>query len=912
MSTSTRAQPCDCSSYPTFKCITSGRLDDLIANGDLLDYGDAETTPQYIVVSSDINFAHPGNTDPYHFAPNSQILMMPGAGLDIRKEVILSEVNLFGCDTPWRSIDVLNGGILRLIGSYVSNGCRAVVLKTSARAEIISNTFTANRICVDVEGNAQLLGEGVAHNTFNGISAPACAGVTDPVAVQIAGAAYFKIGNQSQAGTPNEITNYPIGLNAVNSNIDVFHTTIDGTGSGTGIRLFGTNGVYTAKISGLGHAINDPVLLKDFITGINAHNYNLALDDAICKNTARHLINIDHNGFPTWLSLTDNRFKEYTHDAIAAASSPFIWADISGNLFLDDDSDTAGIGERAGIRWNNNQLVKKNELINIQNNDFYDEEKSTPNDPSIFNFKTFGVWLTGATGTQLKGNNFYQNYDSPIIHDFKGVYLHGSPGNLLLANDFFGNFGPNDTSNIHFRYKGVDAYNSPNNRLICNYAENLDEGFYFDGSACDHTQFRQNHMSDNLTGLYLAPGSIIGEQDELENEWEGSLPSGGVAEAHFDGDPGQQAKFMSQFSINDTNQNSDYWADPVDPTEDWFVYSGDDEIHDLLCYATLPPHPGISAANDLTIGGDFVAYKDYEASLWEARLDAYAVLAANPELRPAYSPEEAFYDGHESGNIGKLQRARLAWDTIARFTSAFEGDWGANETAIADKLDEINGQYLDMEETAIPGEQADIALTLDTLKAELDTLQVGNTALCADYRMEVTARANQLDDDLGDITTTEIWEENLKTVLRLSVAHLLSGDPEWSGGQYDTLEAIADQCRHEGGIGVVLARSAIEKYGYDDDEMCPGAEEPPSLRIRSPKVVVAPNPVSDYCQINFGQKVSGMARVRNAQGQVLYETSISEVQALGLYVAKWPQGLYLFDLHPVAGNRITEKVIITH
>ena len=292
------AQTCDCSDFPGYKCITTGNLPQFLGH-ELLDYGDAETIPQYVVVFSDINFSDPNNPNPYHFAAGSQILMMPGASLFIRKEVVFTETNFFGCSIPWSSIEVFNGGTLRLMGGSIANACRAVVLKASSKAEIVSINFAANRICIDVEGNAQLLGEGLAHNTFDGTSMPSCSGAgANPRAIRVAGASYFKIGDQGQSGAPNKIKNYEIGISTTNSDLDLFNTTIVGSGSGTGILLSGTGGVFTARITGLGHTSNAPEFIKDFATGIDAHNYNLSLNNAFLKNSARHLINIEQNDFP--------------------------------------------------------------------------------------------------------------------------------------------------------------------------------------------------------------------------------------------------------------------------------------------------------------------------------------------------------------------------------------------------------------------------------------------------------------------------------------------------------------------------------------------------------------------------------------------------------------------------------------
>ena len=454
-------------------------------------------------------------------------------------------------------------------------------------------------------------------------------------------------------------------------------------------------------------------------------------------------------------------------------------------------------------------------------------------------------------------------------------------------------------------------YNSPNNRVICNYSDNLNEAFYFNGPACDHTEFRQNRMSNNLTGLYLSPGSVIGPQFELQNEWEGTLPANGIAEAHFDGNPSQPLKFASQFSINDLDQNSDLWANPRDPVADWYVPSGG-QGHNLLCYAELPTYPGISAANDLAIGGNFQGYKGYEASAWEAKLDAFVVLDADPNLHPADSPEAQFYASHENGNVGKLHRAREAWNSIARFSATFEAGWTAHETTVANKLDEIAEQNLLMEGASTLSEQEQIAQNLATLTGELKTLQNENAVLCTDYRSAVTTRAHQLDNDLDNLVTTNTWEQNLKTVLSLSVDRLLSGEPEWTTSQYATLESIANQCRHEGGIGVVLARSAIEKYICNDDVMCPGAGVTRDNPATVLKVLTTPNPANQRCLINFERAINGVAGVRNAQGQVIYETNLSDASILDLNVSDWPDGFYLFEARSTEGQKFSDKLIVVH
>ncbi|MBX2891718.1 MAG: right-handed parallel beta-helix repeat-containing protein [Saprospiraceae bacterium] len=526
-------------------------------------------------------------------------------------------------------------------------------------------------------------------------------------------------------------------------------------------------------------------------------------------------------------------------------------------------------------------------------------------------YQSYGAWITGPTRITLQKNKFFQNYETDIRHEFKGIWLTGSPSNVLDKNDFVGNYGPmNITNSGGYAYRGIHVDNSNSNKLSCNTSTNLNQGFFFNGPACDHTNFRSNTMTDNLEGLYLSPGSIIGVQSEKMNTWPGS----GALEAHFDGMPEQGLMFMSQFRINTSNQNSPLWASPRVPANNWFVPSGNEPPIGVplseTCFEEINEDPPGSEANARAIAGTFEDYKGYPASGWEARLDAFAVLAAHPELRPENSPEAQFYNTHDTGNTGKLQRARDAWDNITVFTASFESSWNANQADIAAKLGEIRAQTQLMQEAETESEQQQIAQTLGTLQSELTTLQQTNQSLSEQYKSDVADRANQLAADLDNVNTTDVWEQNLKTVLVLSAEKLLSGNTEWTTTQYNSLKSIADQCRHEGGIGVVMARVAIEEFDYDDEAMCPGAGLPRSSDAARLGALVAPNPASDFCRLTFEQPVNGSLRVYNFQGQVVRNVRFAEASYFELDTRNLSSGLYGIEVRTKQGLRYAGKLSI--
>ncbi|MEZ4939980.1 MAG: right-handed parallel beta-helix repeat-containing protein [Saprospiraceae bacterium] len=717
------------------------------------------------------------------------------------------------------------------------------------------------------------------------------------------------IGNLSGTGAPNRFIAYN-GISADNTNLEVFNTMFEDLPSGTGIRLRGTGGVYSAQISGFGNAPSDPVFIKNYSIGVSSQNYNLTIQDAYFNGAGMQQISINNGQLPTRLVLTKNRFDQFEQDAVTVSLSTLREVNVAENEFYDDNSSVQGL-EKTGIRWSNNQMATPAATGIIRENLFYDEAK-TSSDPVFFQFTSIGVYVNGASQLGIKKNYFYQNYDSDIDHNFSGIQLNNASENELVENSTTGNHGPLTATNPGFAYHGIQLRESPKNFLSCNQSQNLNRGIAFHGPACDKTNFVQNIMEDNHTGLYLAPGTIMGVQAIRENKWEGDLPTGGIAEAHFDGTPGLGLLQMSLFQINSSNTNSSFWATPRIPASGWFLFAGTQVALAYSCLQDAEPFPPKSEAESMLIGGGFENYKDYPASGWEMSLSAFGVLAEYPELRPANSPEESFYETHISGNVGKLQRARMTWDDIALFSTSLEAGWASNTADIDQKLGAIKTETLAMEAASTPAEQVQIAATLEALKTELESLLQTNQSLSAQYQSDVSAKANDLAADLAEINATEDWENNLKTVLQLSVERLLAGTGEWTTTQQTTLESIADQCRHEGGIGVVLARSAIEKFDYDDEAMCPGWVDERTAPGAALNASIFPNPANTVCRISFKEPVRGTLHIRNMQGLMVQSLTLADVPTVTINTEKWPAGLYVVSAIADSGVRFTSKIAISH
>lgn len=862
---------------------------------------------QKIIVKSFIRF-----DINYVFAANSEIILLPGAQIFVDARLNMDDVTIKGCDGAWLNIDVSSTGLLIISNSDISNSCEGIILRSGARASITDNIFTNNYTCIQATGNVVLFGEGIAHNTFDGtLNTYTNCSPANPIAIRLYNMRYIRIGDQAQVGLSNTIKGYYQGIRATNTNVDIVNTTFSqGAPSWTAVFLTSNTGIYTANIIGRGKYATSPTFVQDYDVAIFSENYNLTVKNARFR-TSSNTIQISAGTLPTKIDIHENRFENYVTNAIFTQNCTFSKLNIKNNDFFDENP---AEGEySSAIRWNNNYLTSDLVKPNIELNYFYDNVKPGSN-PFSLKYQTYEVWATNPKNLVIHDNNFIQNYQSSIPHEFKGVYLTGKDHNEISNNTFSTSFGAMSSNSFNWGYRGIDIDNSSNNLISCNYFTGFNHGSYYTGN-CDHADIKNNITSSNIRGLYLFPGSVVGQQFEKQNLWPGNLAND-VAEAQFDGNPAQGALTSSQFKVNSSDLSSDYWPTPVLPNTGWFIPSGNEPGPQTGC--VISAAAAKSERERQAITGEFQAYKGYPASTWEARLNAFGTLAAHSESLINGSADAQFYNANTSGNIGNLYRAQQSWDAIMQFNTSFESSWTSNQTAIAQKLSDIAAQTDLMENTITEADQLQIAQTIASLQTDLEALQSTNQSYSTQYRSDVTSRANTLLSDLGQISTTDVWETNLKTVLTLSVQRLLSSSEPWSSTQLSTLQAVADQCRHAGGAGVVLARTAIGAFNYNDEAMCPGenyASGQGSDRSNTAiqlQAMLTPNPATDLCRISFERPVSGSLFVQNGQGQVVQTLQIKEENSLDLDTRKLATGLYTIRIKDAQGGQFVNKLSVIH
>lgn len=845
---------------------------------------------------------------PHTFPQGTDIIMLPGARLHVRREVVMDNVTIRGCGGEWVGISVFGQGNLHFTESEISNAAAAFTVSAGGRIDVLSSSFTSNTVglvlnaggaaevvynvftntptCITATDNVQLMGGGISLNTFNGVT-----GVTNVAAIRLVNVPYAAIGTHGL----NTFSNFNgKTINIFNSNVDILNADISGLfGESIGVFCESTNGTHQVNILG------PNVAFTQLMNGVEGLDCNLTVDD--CTFTLNETgIRFANGLLSAAFRASNNRFFSMYRRAINVSESILSSGIVEGNTIIDDNT-APDFVSHIGINWSR---VRWHKESSIRNNTFTDMAKST-------DFFVRGINLNSTYGARVQGNTITQAFQPSGNYDFNGIRSFDSHYNAISSNTISGQ------SHLGNGIAGIYSLNSYFQGIGCNTVMKLRTGIKFEG-RCDGTDFRENKIEDdNGTGLHLMNGSVIGEQFFSGNLWLGQNPLGleGLAE----GDDATIA--MSRFYIQTPEtSNSAFWAIPRSPGGDmWFRYENngsDNPYHYNFTCISLdevdPNNPSGSktAANKASIAGDYPAFKGYPASVWEADMAAYALLWKHPEQIDASGPDNAFMTQHQDANTGKLARAVEAWHRYHAMPTALSADWEQNRTAIIGKRQAVADQEALLGITTDPTAQDAILQTLSTLKSELGALQAEGALYAETYRAHCVGNLDALLLALAAVSPGNGYEQNLKTVLVLLATQAKTGNA-WTAAELAVLNSIAAQCRYEGGLGVVMARGALEQSDYDDEALCPGVEERSAV-ANALHSSSAPNPADEYCQIRFGEALNGMLTVFNAQGNPVQTLVLSEASNCDLSTSTWPNGVYYATIRPEKGVPQTFRLRVLH
>ncbi len=492
--------------------------------------------------------------------------------------------------------------------------------------------------------------------------------------------------------------------------------------------------------------------------------------------------------------------------------------------------------------------------VKINSNKIYFRDRSMISS----NFVLSGFYFSNLQKGRGENNEFYDEGAGGTITS--AIRMEGCNGFVWSNNDVIGN---NTVST--FGDRGFRVSESPNCVYTCNYLSGTKHGMWFEG-LCNASNLYQNSFNDhNEYGLYLySEGTVIGGQFKKYNTWSGI---NGDADAYlefsnydpFDIDDKNHVK-KSLFTVQTSNQSTAFWADPrvvgniLGNDPNWFVGP----------MGPTPPTAYFCPPETLSDPGD--PKLDYgEKGIVDGTFTPWKGYAGN-------TWDAAF-----------LLYQRMTEDSTLRPTGSPEASWYAsNYYGNLGKLRRIFDGF--------------VSLTSDT----------------------PTFTATQLLSDLNAISTTTTHDQNLKTDLGIFLEQYIGNASVLTQQQTINLNAIADQCRYEGGIGVVLARLALgqssTREGDCQEELGRGhGSNRSSHSSVTLNTAVFPNPVIEQAfSVQLNQSIQdGTLRLVDLQGRVVGVWTFSG-DVKNILESNVTPGVYLLEVLEQGQILSRNKIVFSH
>lgn len=899
-----------------YKCINGFfTIEQLYTNNNptgqpiLLDPINAQNTPQFVIVNGLVTF-----NQSYSFASGSEIVFGDGSEFVINSGISLNLQGsyLHGCSYYWNGITVNYGGKILMNGNTIEDALQAIrmVVDNSSVPSGISatdNIFRKNYFAIHLEGlqsglprTVHVLAGGIAGNTFDGSGQlPGSADITPFCGIYLENIKPITVGvNQSNpnifqdydgadisgAARASGIFTYFSGVNIVNS----YFIDIGKIGSGGlnyGVYAIAIDDATSLSFQGLGGSGTSLAAFVNVSCPIRMNRGNLSMKNVRAVNTRIGL----YYGIPVFnpspvnIEVKDCLFENYAAGGCFFDLNQRLVNKLSvQNCQFNDGAASMfpipvpGFMHRYAVALFATQLNTIKNLT-IRDNLFINVNK---NFSSIYN--TGAIFLRNIEDGLIEENTI-TDYDglNTQYKDFRGIRLENCTGLTVRDNSISGSgnaYATNKTST------GIDIFESGKNLISCNVVDRMRTAISFAGENCDLTTFKMNNMYEHDNGLLLAADAVIGKQIMQDNRWYGPAPlEGNFVFVGFD--PTSPAHInrvgMSKFEINTADQNTVLWANPriIGSEQDndyWFEYDPalPPAVFPLAYFCPVEvccDEEELSESSLLALEGNYPAFEGFAASTWEAEFRLYRQLHENPNLRPAGSAEASWYNAQSPANLGQLYAANeSAWQSGN--DPALLNPVVSSNGAIANLLDQLYAKDEQIAQAQNPADAAQLlserSAILEQLEAEqANYVQSANTLLANTEQQAATAATN-----LGTVNAANTYEQNLKDVLQIQLALMVSGQAI-SISQQTALQNIAAQCRYEGGLGVLLARLMLDGQTYDDAALCSErGQSAGQKQFGISGMRVQPNPAHDRFLVGIDQPFEeGFAILHDALGRTLGE-----------------------------------------
>lgn len=877
----------DLALWPTYKCIDgNANFSDLVNQTLLLPPAQAAVTPQRLVVKGTLKNDYSTALGGYIFAPGSDIIFVnESSGIEVNTncKLTLDNTTLRGCQTMWKRILVLQGAtFIAQNNCTFSDGITAVSALQNSTISITDCTFKNNLTSINLGvvllGNQvapinYASGGGIWGNTIIGgpLKFPFSPGRSIH-GIKITNISSIQIGNESQLKNSISKINANFGeeetlagLFASNSVVTLVNSFFTNNGHNT----FSTHPRHASisiqnnsRITFVGLGMENSTI-QDSHVGVYLTNSSGDFSHAKLLQNEYDIVYGAGSSMknPKSLKINNCRFQTFNKSSIYLTSSgglplPFSNLEIKSCEFYEDKE---LIGTREILNFEPSSLTNAKNYL-IADNKFYFRPRNTPAP-----ITTICISARNLSYGSITGNEFYNESGDDSKRNFTAVLITGCQRLGISGNSIYGS-GSSATINPIPELDpeiGIRVTDSPLGKYLCNNLSNLQIGMQF-SNKCVNSTIRDNKFNSSphyALHMYQFSTSTlveIGKQEWKRNQWINAP----VLFEYPGFDPNDLTQVndvrKSEFIIHNSDATSIDWASPIEID---FV---DDMANAWFRYR---PYTGLEPKTCEELPdppSDFESIDSLDISIFNNNFIPWRAYAAD-------TWEHSFYLYKRI-----TEHPELITDFnpgVAWYNTQHNGNIG--------KLSRVLDGFL--------------SLYVDTL----------NTT------------GNQLLADLNTISVTTTHEQNLKTWLRIVLEQYIGDAEYFTAQQMADLTAIADQCRTEGGFGVVFARLSLGQSSARANE-CPDIDNRNSKndkeKLSDPVSIecnIAPNPIYGDFNINFNKGIrEGQIRLIDIQGRIagswIFSGSQYKINSESLN-----SGVYLLEISS-QGHILAQKKVVIH
>ena len=747
------------------------------------------------------------------------IKMQPGSEIVIPNgsKLVISNLELFGCEQMWRSITVEPGGNLMLEHNVIQDAQYAVQASSNdlftSTLDVWDNVFDRNHVGILISNSSLqsiLQTYPLRENTFN---------CTDDLI-----SSFDIIENYDQensfAGIETHNAIFTVGGKQISPH-DIFINIFRNLRNGI-VAENSTLAVYSAKFRDLiGNPDLNPTILNTKGTGIfSSHGlisaqknefttlsraFNCKNSDIIAsKNNIHNNVNVGfHILSPNfnfvYIENNEIEFKEYGIH-ILYGESPLKIALNSNIISLEDAEPIFGI--KAAIR-SNGGLPNALEDAHINNNII-----TSTNPMWAINIGSQGNW-------EISNNNidFLSWSTNGKVLD-GGINLEKSDQNYIFNNTI-------NSDNEAYNIAALLIHSSEENVFCCNSTDGTRYGAWFSGYSYN-TSLRHTEFGDHFAGLACGRGTSLGDQENGRNEWNGSFSAWSARHAGS-----LQEISASEFKV-ELPKSQPFWPpNPSSPNSSaWFNPSGSNGVScsadNTIC--PVPPDfpiitPVISDTDIKISRGSLLSSEYGVTTAFEGQRSIFKKIMDHEVLFGQVYSVDSFFQNSQL--IEKLynvdSKTRWMWNIPENFktkliASSFEIDSIIKEILDLDSLMIDADDYSDT--LLLSNERADLIITLESINKLYFSI---NDALVNLQRAKIPIVINSNQQ----IVPSTNLDSNLVAINDIYLQTIGNDIFTLSTPQLNIVSKVAWQCPLIGGDVVYTARQIYylefpNTYFYDD------------------------------------------------------------------------------------------------